>query len=425
MQLQSLAAIAISGLATFLPITAHATNGMNLEGYGPLGMSMGGASMAYDSGLAAMMNNPATLGLTTQGSQLALALHHLGPDVSVQGVADSGGDSYFMPAVGWGRKEGKLTYGIGMFAQGGMGTEYGRATPFSMGTGQDVRSELGVGRLIFPVAYEVTPDLAVGASLDFVWAMLDLGMVANQAQVQGMSGMDIGAGNLAYIAFSDSNDFTGKAKGTGWAGKLGLTYKVSPVLTLGAAYHSKTALGDLKTSSNGASMSIYNGAGVLQGTPNVGEMTVIDFQWPETYAAGLAWQATSKLMLAADVRRIKWADAMQSFRMSFAGTAFTMPQEWKNQNVYALGLQYRMNDKLGLRVGYNYGKNPVPDAWLHPLFPAIVERHYTAGFDYRTSAQGCVAVAASYAPEVSATTATGMVVTHSQFSAMVGYNHHF
>ena len=418
--IQILGAFALLGWAT----GAHATNGMNLEGYGPLGMSMGGASMAYDSGLAAMMNNPATLALTSQGTQMALAIHHLGPDVTVQGMANSGGDSYFMPALGWGRKEGALSYGVGMFAQGGMGTEYGNASPFSMGTGQDVRSELGVGRLIFPLAYQVTPDFSVGASLDFVWAMLDVGMVADQAQVLGMSGMNIGAGNFAAINFSDGNDFTGKAKGSGWAGKLGFTYKIRPNLTLGAAYHSKTNLKDLKTGANGATLSVYNGVGA-QLSSMTGKMTVIDFQWPETYAVGLAWEATPKLMLAADLRRINWAGAMQNFRMSFSGTPFTMPQQWRDQNVYAIGLQYRPNERLGLRVGYNYGKNPVPDMWLNPLFPATVERHYTAGFDYRLNDKGCVAFAVSYAPEASNVTGTGLTVTHSQLSAMVGYNHHF
>ncbi|NTV96403.1 MAG: aromatic hydrocarbon degradation protein [Thiobacillus sp.] len=409
-------------LACIVP-SAHATNGMNLEGYGPLGMSMGGASMAYDSGMAAMMNNPATLALTVPGQQLAVALHHLGPDVAVSGVAESGGDSYFMPAIGWGRKDGRLTYGVGMFAQGGMGTEYGRGTMFSMGTGQDVRSELGVGRLIFPVAYEVTPDLAVGASLDFVWAMLDVGMVATDQQVAAMGGGNIGQGNTAYIGFSDDNDFTGKAKGSGWAGKLGFTYKFSPVLTVGAAYHSKTSLSDMKTSADGASMTLFSGS-----TPfysETGKLSVVDFQWPETYAVGLAWQATPKLMLAFDVRRLNWSDAMQQFRMSFNGRILTMPQEWDDQIVYALGLQYRPTDKLGLRVGYNYGKNPIPDTYLHPLFPATVERHYTAGFDYRVSDNGCVAAAVSYAPEVSDVNGMGLTITHGQVSAMVGYNHHF
>ncbi|MDD3528377.1 MAG: outer membrane protein transport protein [Gallionellaceae bacterium] len=421
---QTATAAALSCLAC----AAHATNGMNLEGYGPLAMSMGGASMAYDSGMAAMMNNPATLALTVPGQQLALALHHLGPDVAVQGVAGSGGDSYFMPAIGWGRKDGRLTYGVGMFAQGGMGTEYGRDTMFSMGTGQEVRSELGVGRLILPLAYEVTPDLALGGSLDYVWAMLDVGMVATRDQVLGMTGgaAEIGPGNNAYIGFSDDNDFTGKAKGTGWAGKLGLTYKFSPVLTVGASYHSKTRLSDMKTSAEGAEMAVYDGSGALvPGSASTGKLAVIDFQWPETWAVGLAWQATPKLMLAADVRRLNWSDAMQNFRMAYNGMTMTMPQQWDDQTVYAIGLQYRPTDRLGLRAGLNYGKNPVPDAWLHPLFPATVERHYTAGFDYRLSDAGCIAGAVSFAPEVSDVNGMGMAVTHGQVSAMIGYNHHF
>jgi long-chain fatty acid transport protein len=139
----------------------------------------------------------------------------------------------------------------------------------------------------------------------------------------------------------------------------------------------------------------------------------------------MAWQATPRLMLAADVRRIEWSEVMQNFRMAYDGLSMTLPQNWADQNVYALGLQYRVDDRLGLRAGFNYGANPVPDAWLNPLFPAIVERHYTAGFDYRLSGKNCLAAALSYAPEVAATTAQGMTIRHSQVSAMVGYNHSF
>ena len=52
-----------AAILTLLTPTAHATNGMNMEGYGPIAAAMGGASMAYDNGTAAMMNNPATIGL--------------------------------------------------------------------------------------------------------------------------------------------------------------------------------------------------------------------------------------------------------------------------------------------------------------------------------------------------------------------------
>jgi long-chain fatty acid transport protein len=63
------ACMALAGLAG----NAFATNGMNVEGYGPIATGMGGASMAYDNGTAAMMNNPATLGLDADGSRLDVA----------------------------------------------------------------------------------------------------------------------------------------------------------------------------------------------------------------------------------------------------------------------------------------------------------------------------------------------------------------
>jgi len=53
---------------------------------------------------------------------------------------------------------------------------------------------------------------------------------------------------------------------------------------------------------------------------------------------------------------------------------------WEDQWVYAIGVEYAFNEMNTLRAGYNYGKNPVPDANLNPLFPAIVEQHVTLGY---------------------------------------------
>lgn len=100
---------------------------MNMEGYGPVSTGMGGASQAIDHGTAAMAQNPATLALMGEGARLDVALGLLGPDVRSTlapfSTAKSGGTEYIMPALGYARRTGALTYGIGVFAQGGMGTE--------------------------------------------------------------------------------------------------------------------------------------------------------------------------------------------------------------------------------------------------------------------------------------------------------------
>ena len=81
---------------------AGATNGMNLEGYGPEALAMGGAAFAYDNGTAGVMNNPATLGLMNQGHRFDLALGFLSPIVTTKQAgetdADSASDLFLMPA---------------------------------------------------------------------------------------------------------------------------------------------------------------------------------------------------------------------------------------------------------------------------------------------------------------------------------------
>ena len=71
-------------------LSVHATNGMLMEGYGPVALSMGGAAQAYDNGTAGMMNNPATLQLGANGTRADLAMGVLGPNVTSMGEKSSG-----------------------------------------------------------------------------------------------------------------------------------------------------------------------------------------------------------------------------------------------------------------------------------------------------------------------------------------------
>jgi long-chain fatty acid transport protein len=429
---------------------AYATNGMNVEGYGPIASGMGGASFAYDNGNAAMMNNPATLGLGSDGQRLDLAIGFLGPDVETRcdmpqcagAKAKSDGDAYFMPALGWTRKNNNLTYGLGVFAQGGMGTEYGKNTWLGMADGQEQRSELGVGRLIAPIAYNVNQNLTVGGSVDYVWAMLDLkmamplsqmgqlitnpgnGTLAGALQNLGMAGYDV-----ARLNFSDDNDFTGKAKGYGWAGKLGFTYKINPMIAIGGTYHTKTNLGDMETSSGGADLIASDYEGFPQ-QKVAGKITVRDFQWPETYGLGVSVQATPRLMLAADWKRIGWEDVMSKFTMTYSAmgdaVTFQLPQNWEDQNVFQIGAAYKMTDALTLRAGASFADNPIPDATMHYLFPAIEEEHYTAGVGYAFSKASELNFAMMFAPEVEQSNPNfGYTTSHSQLSWQLMYTHRF
>jgi long-chain fatty acid transport protein len=421
------------------PLAAWATNGMNMEGYGPVSTGMGGASQAIDHGTAAMAQNPATLALMAPGSRFDAAIGFLGPDVasSMAGMptAESGGTSYIMPAFGYAQRSGPWTYGLGVFAQGGMGTEYGADTFLAAGSGHPVRSELGVGRVILPLAYQVTPEFAVGATLDFMWAGLDMRFAASGAQLGGL--VTAASGNLGMalpalagapwtrIDFSNDNDFTGAASSTGWAAKIGAVYKPAATVTLGASYQFESSLGDMQTSTTGASMSAAGGF------VDNGRLTVVDFQWPSTVALGVSWQATPALLVAADLKRIGWSNVMKDFKMRYdsagmgGSVSFAIPQNWDDQNVVNLGVAWAVDPALTLRAGANLADNPIPDAYVNPLFPATVKNHYTAGFGYRFSPASEFNASMTVAPESKVTSGQGVVITHSQLNFQLMYTHRF
>ncbi|MFM2059948.1 MAG: long-chain fatty acid transport protein [Pseudomonadota bacterium] len=432
--LQPVAAAALLACAG----NATATNGMNMEGYGPISTGMGGASQAIDHGTAAMAQNPATLGLMGTDMRLDVAIGQLGPKVKSSAgpaVADSGGTSYVMPAVGFVRRDHKLTWGVGVFAQGGMGTEYTADSFMALNSGQPVRSELGVGRFIIPLAWQASNDLTIGATLDYVWATLDLRLAATGAQLGGM--VTGASGNLgaalpalggapwARVDFSDNSDFSGSAKGNGWAGKLGFVWKATPDFTLGASYQAKTSLSDMKTSSTSASLTAAGGFA------DSGKLTVEDFQWPAMTAIGAAWQVAPGVLLAADVKHIGWADVMQSFKMRYdsagmgGSVSFKMPQNWKDQTVTNLGVAWSANSQLTVRVGANLSDNPIPQAFVNPLFPATVKSHYTMGLGYAISPQHDVNFSYTMAPEVSVTNADSVVVSHKQSNLQLMYTARF
>jgi long-chain fatty acid transport protein len=428
--------------------SAHATNGMLMEGYGPISTGMGGASQAIDHGNAGMAQNPATLGMMEDGTaRLDVAFGILGPDVSstMTGMptAKSGGTSYLMPAFGYTRRSGALTYGLGMFAQGGMGTEYDATSFLAMGSGSPVRSELGVGNVIFPVAYQVNSNLTVGATLKFMWSSLDMLMAASPAQLgamvtgaSGALGGAIGGGALntatwARINFSDDNDFTGAAKSTGFGAALGATYKVNPNVMVGASYQLKSALNDMETASRAASMTANPGAAATATFVDNGKITVIDFQMPSVLAVGASWQASPALLLAADLKYIGWADAMKSFKMRYdsadmgGSVSFAMPQEWKDQTVLNLGMAWKANDALTLRAGVNLADNPIPDTYVNPLFPATVKSHVTLGLGYQVSKAGDFNMSVTMAPKVTVTSGTGVEISHAQTNWQFMYSHRF
>ncbi len=468
--------ILVAPLLVLAVPSLHATNGMNMEGYGPIATAMGGASLAYDNGTAGLINNPATLGLMPTSDRFDLALGVLGPDISVQSpatapnifnvpahqTAKSTATAFFMPAMGYAQRRGDLVYGFGVFGQGGMGCEYDPDSWRGLGFNLKNRTEVSVGRAIVPLVYQINDQLQIAATADFVWAGMDLEMAmsgnqffdlvtptrqhfgrASGSMVQsfGQTMQQLPAGtsvDYAYFNFSNDNRFTGEARGYGYGGKIGLVYSPSKDLGFGLTYHSQTALADMKAKGDTLSFQLnVPGMGHLP-QALTGDFRIHNFQWPALLGGGLAWHPAPRWLIAADIREIFWKNVMKKFSMSFAASAAgtngpfagqsldaVLFQYWKNQTVVQLGGAYQVTNRLTLRFGGNFANNPVPDAYLNCLFPAIVKDHLTAGFGWQFDARSSVDASFTYGFKATAANDAGAVVSHSQTNAQVMYSYRF
>ncbi|MDX2507433.1 MAG: outer membrane protein transport protein, partial [Gammaproteobacteria bacterium] len=127
-----------------------------------------------------------------------------------------------------------------------------------------------------------------------------------------------------------------------------------------------------------------------------------DFDIPENYTVGLAYDLIPALTVAFDVQRINWHDVRSMGNpgpdASDPSAFFSLcPGEdktpcllggplglgfgWENQTVYKLGVNLSLNEKWDLRAGYNYGKSPIQDeeVLFNMLAPATPEHHLTIG----------------------------------------------
>jgi long-chain fatty acid transport protein len=363
-----------------------------------------------------------------------------------------------------------------------MGTEYASNSFLAAGSNEIVRSEVSMGRFIVPLSYDVSDKLKIGGSIDFVWAAMDLKMALSGAQFFNMAGMDptpgaiqqeygIASGSLitsfggfmpmlnpanpvnwGRFDFSDGSDFSGKAKGSGFGGKIGAVYQMSKELAFGFTYHSKTAIGDLEANGSTVSFNVNADTGILGGgapngiytpvtVPVTGKIKVKDFQWPQMLGLGTAYQASDKLLLVADYKWINWKGVMKNFSMSFSADAgqanpmatslggtvleATMFQNWKDQNIFMLGAAYKITDEFTGRVGFDISNNPVPNKYENPLFPAIEKNHVMLGAGYAFSKASSLDASVTYAPEVKVTNGQNVTTTHSQMNEQIMYSYRF
>ncbi len=347
-------------LAVFcFSVPAFATNGDNIIGVGAVSRSMGGVGAADpQDAISAVFGNPAAMCyIPCQSSEVDFAATLFVPKVSAQvataapsSVSANGmGLPYAFPAIGiYTPITPNLRFGLAAYGVSGMGVDYKDTILKNSGVGPfDIKTDLQIMKFSPNLAYRILPNFSVGAALQINWAQLDLG--------------------------------EGSAHTFSFGTQLGAIYKPVDPLSIGVTYQSPQM---------NRFRRVYNFDAAYSSTT----FDTLKLEQPQQVVLGVGYDVIpNKLLVEVNEKWINWAnaDGYKDF-------------DWRDQYVTALGVQYKPMNWLALRMGYNYGRNPVrtsngwnpagksyiqgtavPTAQLEGFkvvgFPAIIEHHLTAG----------------------------------------------
>ena len=453
--------LALLGAAGAAVLPAQATDVFRLEGYGAESRAMGGTAVAQDVGPAGMMTNPATLSLMPQANQFTVGLDVVSTDITVtdnrtgESVSSSTHSNnrgpYFAPELGYAHHSGPWAFGVGAYAQGGLGTEYGsnsflsRATG-GVDTGLENSSRLLVLNIPFAASYQVNDQLSLGAGVDAVWQGLNLNLLFGADQVGSLIGAGRASGALvgtlggmgaglagAHISLTENHALGSGIDAWGYTGRLGLVYRATPETTLGASYTAKSQVADMSGRATLTAVTTIAGVGDI---PLAGNIKLKDFQMPAVLTLGLSQRLSPEWTMSADVSRVFWKDALKDLKVAFVADGggdlnLQLPQNYQDQTILALGAAWQMNKSLTLRGGLRLAQQALPSDTLFAVIPATPKRHIAAGFTYAFSDAAKLEFAYSHAFEETMSnagvpnTSDPISVRHAQDNLSFNYNYAF
>lgn len=392
--------LAVAAALALGATSAFATNGDNLIGLGAKARGMGGVGIATSFGAESALANPALIS-TVKENEIMFGGTLFMPNVkfesdtfgnAVGGIPTdsekSTADTSVIPEVALAsRINDNFIIGVGMYGVAGMGTDYrdtlDEATGISDNGSFGMRTNLQLMRFAVPVAYE-RAGFSVGIAPMLQYGSLNIAYA-----------MPLATGGIDPQGTGVSEDF-------GFGYEIGAAYNFGQIgvkgLTVGAKYQSAI---DMQYDYTLSSASEAFG------------LTGIDdhLEQPAEFGIGVSYDILETgHTVAIDYKQIQWGDAKgyKDF-------------EWENQSVIAVGYEYAA-DTWAVRLGYNYGKNPIKEqdgskgiGAQGPVnyegavknffnlagFPAITESHMTLGGTYNFSKMISVDLAVVYAPEVS------------------------
>ena len=362
--------------ALLAPGLALATNGYFSHGYGIKSQGLAGVGIALPQDGLAAATNPA--GAAFVGDRLDVGATWFRPDRGAEIKGNAAGlngnydandtRNFVIPEIGYVRQlTAEWTGSVAVYGNGGMNTDYGRNPWRSFGASGSAGVNLEQLFVSPALSYRFAEGHAIGVALNLAYQRFSAKGIAPFA-----------ASSASPANFTDR----GSDGATGWGARIGYTGKLTPELTVGATYATKTRTGNFDK---------YQGLFAEAG----------GFDVPANYGVGLAWQARKNLTLAADLQRIEYSGVKSvgnTLAALFAGQPFGAANGpgfgWKDVTVAKLGVTYDLADWT-LRAGYSHASQPIPGSqtFLNILAPGVIQDHVSLGATWRQGKTGELSIA--------------------------------
>ncbi len=376
-------------LACVLFASSLYAGGFQINENGARAMAMSGAFTGLANDPSAVYFNPAGI-LQLKGTNFYFGSTLISPSASYTDTKSNvlNMDSQLFTPINFyvTHKLGdQLAVGLGVNNQYGLGTKWDPSSVVRYYAGNT-----SIKSFFFTpvVAYQWTENLSVSAGLNIVYADVEISK-KSPAPIPG------------YV----EPTILMKGNKMGFGFTAGLLYKFSDVFQAGLNYRSQVKLEFAGTATSDPASFYHPLLKTNLPYPN-GDITA-PLNTPQNVTFGIAFKADPALTLTADFQFVGWS-SYDKLAVTFASydldlnpangvqNVSSQDRNYKDTYIIRAGAEYLASEKLAIRGGLLYDKNPVLTEYVDPTLPDANRIGLNLGFGYKLSSKLHVDVSYMY-----------------------------
>lgn len=358
--------------------------GFSIYEAGARATALGGAFTASADDGSAIFYNAAGLSFL-KGNQISVSVMPIAPSAKFTSAAVPGQETVYeqtedhifpIPGAYYTHNGGgKLSYGIGLYAPYGLGTEWQNGEDFA---GRQVSHDVAIETVYVTPAlsYLVTPKLALAVGLDIAHQKLNL---------KKYSLYPLDGDNALHTEIDGSSDIS-------ITPTLGLMYRPNDQWSFGAMYHFEKTMGyedqdaTLENVATPGTDAYAWAATVLAGLGGGDHTITSEFNLPSMLSLGAAYTFNEKFRIEGNYVYFGW-EHFAKLDMAFDNPAMDSVIQFDYENAWQVrfGATYTaIPNKLDIMAGYVHDTTPQPVEAISPLLPDANKDDYSIGMTYKT-----------------------------------------